>query len=351
MAATSSLPVARRKFSVIILFALLACLLTATETFAQSRTKPRTDLPCITDVNDGCLEVSTSPGGYPVMIDGRPAGQTTESKRQIALPPGPHTVEILFPNGNNWRQTFNVISRRIHCINLNYNPRTISIPPPPVVPCPYPVNVSAPTLVKDGSIITFTADVDYQGQSGLNYTWTVSPPSARILSGANSPTITVDSTGLGGRRITAILVVDDGSGNRNCRQTAQSASLIEALPLPQAELPDEFLSVSNDADKARLDYLAIKLQENPTYRAYVIAYGGRTTCRQQADILIRCALRYLVDQRGIDAARITTINGGLREQESYQLWVMAPGGTAPTPTPSLAPQDARPRRNCSRRCS
>ncbi|HEX8475794.1 MAG TPA: hypothetical protein VF666_17345 [Pyrinomonadaceae bacterium] len=355
MAAISSLPfVARRLRAILVGFALLACLLPIGETGAQNRTKKvtRNDLPCITDVNDGCIEISTTPGGYPVVIDGAPSGPTTEAKRQIALSPGPHTVEILFPNGNTWRQTFNVVSRRIHCINLNYNPRTVSIPPPPVVPCPYPVNVSAPTLVRDGSIITFTADVDYQGQSGLNYTWTVSPPSARIMSGANTPTITVDSTGLGGRRITAILVVDDGSGNRNCRQTAQAASLIEGFPPPpQAELPDEFLSVSNDADKARLDYLAIKLQENPSYRAYVIAYGGRTTCREQADILIRCALRYLVAQRGIEASRITTINGGLRDHESYQLWVLAPGTTPPTPTPTLSPSDARPRRTCARRCS
>src|SRR5687767_4266272 len=134
----------------------------------------------------GRIEVSTSPGGYPILIDGKPAGETTASVRLIDLPPGRHSVEILFPNGTRWARDFTIAPGRKECIALNYRPRTVSIPRPPVSPCPYPVNVSAPASVNDGDIITFTADVAYSGPSGLNYTWTVSPPSARIVSGAGT---------------------------------------------------------------------------------------------------------------------------------------------------------------------
>src|SRR5207302_7000114 len=133
---------------------------------------------------------------------------------------GTHTVEIICTTEERWTREFNVNAGRVYCIGLAYAPRTVPIPPK--VPCPYPVNVSAPSAVNDGDVITFTADVAYTGSSALNYTWTVSPASARIVSGAGTPTIMVDSSGLGKQRIEAILVVDDGSGERTCRRTAEA---------------------------------------------------------------------------------------------------------------------------------
>ena len=41
---------------------------------------------------------------------------------------------------------------------------------------------------EEGDTITFSSDVSYSGSSALNYTWTVSPPTARILTGAGTPT-------------------------------------------------------------------------------------------------------------------------------------------------------------------
>jgi tetratricopeptide (TPR) repeat protein len=93
-------------------------------------------------------------------------------------------------------------------------------------PCPYPLAVNAPEKVGDGDIVTFTADVGYQGQSPLKYVWTVSPSTARITSGAGTPSITVDSSGLGNKSVTALLVADDGSGERSCRQTAYGETAV-----------------------------------------------------------------------------------------------------------------------------
>ena len=312
--------------------------------------KNRKNLPTM-----GRIEVTTNPGGNPIIIDGRAAGETTEFVRQIDLPPGPHTVEIIFPNGTRWSNAFNIIAGRKECIALNYRPRTINIPAAIVSPCPYPVNVTVPGSVNDGDIVTFSADANYEGQSALNYTWTVSPANARIINGAGTPTISVDTTGLGNRRVMAILVVDDGSGDRNCRQTAQSSTAVlspVAPPVTNRRF-DEFPSVAFDDDKARLDNLAIELQNSPGSVGYIIAYGGRTSRAGLASLLSERARNYLVNTRGISAERIIAVNGGLRESPTYELWIVPQGAEPPRATPTLDPSQARPasstRRGRSRR--
>ncbi|MET0623936.1 MAG: hypothetical protein ABW250_13205 [Pyrinomonadaceae bacterium] len=297
----------------------------------------------------GRIEVSTQPGGYPITIDGQPAGETTDYVRAIELEPGTHTVEILFPNNTRWSQAFNIIAGRKNCIALNYRPRTIDIPTIPVSPCPYPVNVTAPAQVNDGDIVTFTADVGYQGPSALNYTWTVSPPAARILSGVGTPTITVDSSGLGNRRVTAILVVDDGSGDRSCRQTAQAATGVTPLPnITPSKRFDEFPSIAFDDDKARLDNLAIELQNSPGSTGYVIAYAGRGRPAGEAARMGRRALDYLTTARGISRERLVFIDGGHREANAFELWVVPQGAESPRPTPTLTPEQAAPSRRTRR---
>jgi len=330
-------------FAAFVALAACAALLT-TDALAKKQKNKKNQQP-----TTGRIEVSTQPGGYPMTIDGQPAGETTDYVRAIELEPGTHTVEIIFPNNTRWSQTFNILAGRKNCIALNYRPRTIVIPAVPVSPCPYPVNVTAPAQVNDGDIVTFTADVGYQGQSALNYTWTVSPPAARILSGVGTPTITVDSSGLGNRRLTAILVVDDGSGDRSCRQTAQAATGVGSLPnITPPKRFDEFPSVAFDDDKARLDNLAIELQNSPNSTGYLIAYAGRGSRAGEADRMGRRAVEYLTTARGISRERLVFINGGHRESNSFELWVVPQGAEAPRPTPTLTPEQAAPTRRTRR---
>ncbi|MCA1594104.1 MAG: hypothetical protein LC754_15920 [Acidobacteria bacterium] len=325
-----------RVLTIAILFAVFAC--SSARMFeAQAKQKNQKNQPV-----PGRIEVSTNPAGYPVVIDGKPAGETTEYVRAIELDPGPHTVEILFPNNTRWAHTFNIVLGRKECIALNYRPKPFNIPAIAASPCPYPVNVSAPATANDGDIITFTADVGYAGQSALNYTWTVSPPAARIVSGAGTPTITVDSTGLGNRRVTAILVADDGSGDRNCRQTAQAMTGILAPDIRQpAKRFDEFPVVAFDDDKARLDNLAIELQNNPGSTGYIIAYAGRTSRPGTADGLGARARGYLVDTRGISGSRLVVVNGGYRESNTFEIWLVPQGAEPPRATPTVQPGDVR----------
>lgn len=319
------------KTAVTILIAVtfaLAC--TSTTAFAKKK-----------KVKYGTIEITTNPGGFPLRIDGKPEGDTSTTVRVLELDPGHHNIEILLPNGGRWARDFDVEQGRKLCVNLNYHPKKYTITKSP---CPYPVNISAPVSVNDGDLITFTSDVAYGGSASLNYTWTVSPSEARIVSGAGTQTITVDSTGLGSQRVTATLVVDDGSGDAMCRQNAQASTnvVLKTPPQPECKPFDQFQSVAFDDDKARLDNLAIELQNAPDAQAYIMIYAGRTSRAGQADLLGKRTTDYLVNQRGVDSGRITIVNGGYRDTDFIEIFICPPGAKTPQPTPTVQPGDAQP---------
>lgn len=295
----------------------------------------------------GIIKVLSTPSGLPIEVDGKPEGVTSSDYRSFDLGPGVHTIVISLPNGQRWTREIDLEAGRIKCVALNYRPSL----PPLKSPCPYPVILSAPPQVSEGQTIIFTSDVSYSGSTPLNYTWTVSPASARVLSGAGTPTIEVDSTGLAGERITATLVVDDGSGEPACRQTAQATTYIP--PTPPRESPsrqfDVCCSCSFDDQKARLDNLAIELQADPTSTTYVIAYGGRTSRIGQGDLLAERARAYLVNMRNLDQSRIVVINGGFREEDCVELWIVPSGATPPQPSPTVGAGDVRPAPPATRR--
>lgn len=287
-------------------------------------------------VRNGRMEITTNPGAYPVVIDGQANGETSTTGRVIELPPGAHTVEVVMPNGSRWIRQFTIVSGRKQCIVLNYAPTPITIAHSP---CPYPVNVAAPAVVNEGDVITYSSDVSYGGSSALNYTWTVSPASARIVGGAGTPTITVDTTGLGGQRVTAILVVDDGSGEAACRQAAQASTNVTpvAPPIRQPRRFDEFPSLNFDDLKARLDNLAIQLQNEPDSTGYIIVYAGRNSRAGQAERLGERARQYLTQMRHLDPNRLVIVNGGVRDTDTFEIWLVPQGAQPPQATPTGQP--------------
>lgn len=288
----------------------------------------------------GTIKILSTPAGLLLTIDGKPHGETTADYRAFDLEPGTHSVDIRMPNGTHWTRSIDLPAGRVKCVVVNYRP----IPPIPTSPCPFPVNISAPQTVNEGEIITYSADVNYAGTNGLKYKWNVTPGNARILSGAGTPTITVDSTGLAGQQITATLVVDDGTDDSMCRQAAQA---ITNIPVQEKRVIvgrefDRCCSCSNDDQKARLDNLAIELQADPLSTTYLFAYAGRSSQTGQADRLLARARDYLVNQRRIDGSRIVLINGGYREEDCVEAWIVPQGATAPQASPTVQPGDAKP---------
>jgi hypothetical protein len=286
------------------------------------------------------LKILTTPGGLPLWVAGKFYGETTTSYRSINLEPGLHTVVITLPGGMRWTREIDLPAGRVKCVAVNHKPR----PPLPILPCPFPVSLSAPEQVNEGEIVTYTADVVYKGSAKLAYKWTVSPGNARIISGAGTPTITVDSTGLGGQQIAAMLVVDDGSGEATCLQAAQAITTVPA-PEKRTIVGREFdtcRSCSNDDLKARLDNLVIELQNDPSTQTYLFAYGGRNSAAGTADHLLARARDYMVNQRGVDASRIVLTNGGFREEDSLEVWIVPNGAKPPQPTPTVPAGDVKP---------
>lgn len=315
--------------SVVLLALFFIAAYPSTSTFAKTK-----------KAKHGTIKILTTPGGLLLTIDGKQRGETLTEYRAFDLEPGVHNVVVRLPNGNLWSREIEVPAGRIKCVVVNYKP----LPPAPKSPCPFPVNVSAPQSVAEGEIITFAADVNYGGTAGLKYNWVLSPATARIMSGAGSPTITVDSTGLGGQRVIATVTADDGSADPACAQTAQAVAVVAAVEkkVLVAREFDECNNCTFDDQKARLDNLAVELQNDPSVYAHIIAYGGRTSPIGQVNRLMTRARDYLINERGIDGARIVVVNGGFREGDSVELWVVPTGAAAPRATPTVQAGDLKP---------
>ncbi|HSS20865.1 MAG TPA: hypothetical protein VLL54_12380 [Pyrinomonadaceae bacterium] len=288
----------------------------------------------------GSIKILSTPGGLPIEIDGKAEGETTTDYRSFDRDPGLHTIVITLPNGQRWTREIDLQAGKIKCVAISFRAS------PPVVksPCPYPVSITVDAdVVNEGEVVAFSTDTAYEGNALLNYNWTVTPSSAKILTSVGSK-ITVDTTGLAGQRVVASVVVDDGSGEAACRQTAQASASVR--PHENIEHPtrqyDVCCSCSFDDQKARLDTLGTELQNDPTSRTYIIAYGGRTSRMGQADLLSTRARDYLTTNRGIDASRISVMNGGFREEDCVELWIVPSGGEPPTATPTVQAGDVRP---------
>lgn len=197
-------------------------------------------------------------------------------------------------------------------------------------PCPT-IRVSCPDSVPVGSPITFTASVE-QGDASVTPTFNWSVSAGTITSGQGTSSITVDTTGIGGQTVTA--TVDVGGYDRSCSGSNSCTTSV----VPEAAQPrkvDEYGNIRFNDEKARLDNFAIALQNEPGSSGTIIAYGGRrgrsTDAQQRADR----ARDYLVNERGIDASRIQTIDGGLREELTVELWIVPTGATPPTASPTV----------------
>lgn len=287
----------------------------------------------------GRVEVTASyperPAGsrdvYPILVNGKQVGVTAvdlAGVQPIDLQPGQYTIEVVFPSRTH-RQVVNVVAGKRHCICLTYRERKRPCPP-------YTVTVSAPTSVAEGSEITFTSEVAYAGSAALNYTWTVSPGGARIVSDQGQPTITVDTDGLGNQPVSATLVLDDGSGDPACPpQRAQvSTDVIREIP---AVIFDRVPPVTYDDLKARLDNLAIELQNTPNAQGYIFVYTAAASRPGQYERLAKRVEDYMVNRRQIDSSRLVILNGGNRDTDFYEFWIVPQGAKPPQASPSVTP--------------
>ena len=90
-----------------------------------------------------------------------------------------------------------------------------------------------------------------------------------------------------------------------------------ALSSAQGQHPsrfDEYGRLPIVDEKARLDNLAIHLQNEPDYVAWLVVYAGQKTCIGDARKRAVRSRDHLVIRRGIRANRVMWIDGGYREE-------------------------------------
>jgi hypothetical protein len=190
-------------------------------------------------------------------------------------------------------------------------------------PCPT-VSVSCPSDVVQGAPVTFTSSVS--GDASVTYNWSVS--AGTISSGQGTSSITVDTATLGGQTVTA--TVELGGLDPSCSRTASCTTGI-TLPPASCHKFDEYADLKFNDEKARLDNLAIQLQQEPGSQAYYVIFGS---CDTEGAARSGRAVDYLVNNRGIDRSRITVVDGGCRESLTVELWLCPTGAAAPTATNS-----------------
>jgi hypothetical protein len=74
---------------------------------------------------------------------------------------------------------------------------------------------------------------------------------------------------------------------------------------------------------------------DPTAQAYIIAYGGRASRAGDAQKAVDKAKGYLGAKCCMDRNRIVTVDGGLREVLTVELWIVPSRAQLPKPTPSI----------------
>lgn len=113
---------------------------------------------------------------------------------------------------------------------------------------------------------------------------------------------------------------------------------------------DSYSSITQEEEKKRLDDFATQLRHyDPNAKGYIIVYAGAQKCAGVAQTIANRIRDYLVGQRGLNPARIITIDGGCREKLTVELWVRPEGAPAPKVIPTNSPKELRDINSTSQR--
>ena len=84
-------------------------------------------------------------------------------------------------------------------------------------------------------------------------------------------------------------------------------------------------------DKPRLDRFAAEIKASESAKAYIIAYAGMVSYKNEARIRLGCIQNYLKIAHGIDGSRLELIDGGYRVEVAVRLLLVEPGDNKPEP--------------------
>ena len=108
------------------------------------------------------------------------------------------------------------------------------------------------------------------------------------------------------------------------------------------ELDGEALTF--EEDKPRIDRFAEEIKNNKSSIAYIIAYAGSVSYKNEARIRLRCIRDHLKTVHGIASSRLRLIDGGYRVDNTVRLYLVQPGDPTPTPYALVNREAVRMRR-------
>ncbi len=126
-------------------------------------------------------------------------------------------------------------------------------------------------------------------------------------------------------------------------ESTQSNENAAAAQFAQTILVDEFGRIGDCDMGARLDNLTVQIQNNSNSKAHIIIYGGHNVLPAEYDEQSRYVTRagnryvhYLTGTRGFAPELITIVDGGIREVQTTELWIVQEGAAPPQPTKTIA---------------
>ncbi len=215
-------------------------------------------------------------------------------------------------------------------------PSRTPTPTPSPTPTPEPKQMPCPTVgiqaapggqIRDGQPVSFVLNLN-GGDSRVQPTilWSVS--AGLIKAGQNSRKIDVDSTGSGAdREIKAGVWV--GGYAPECLLEAKAAIKV----IPAAAKIGEVGELAPDRLTNLLKVLGSTLAQSPD-NLYIFAYAGRKSDRGYALNWLK-RMKDEISMAGLDARRIVAMDGGFREEPSFEFWTVPPGSEAPRPSPTV----------------
>ena len=111
---------------------------------------------------------------------------------------------------------------------------------------------------------------------------------------------------------------------------AASQARQQEQPTPGgARLIDKFGEIQISDLKARLDFFATELQDNPGSTGLIAAYGATHRFPGWPMRRLRLMQSYLVSTRGLDPSAFAVVNAGLRDDTYFEMWLVPPGADPP----------------------
>lgn len=117
--------------------------------------------------------------------------------------------------------------------------------------------------------------------------------------------------------------------------------------------PDDGSGRTFEQDRPRLDRFAEEMKVNSSADAYIVAFAGLVSYKNEARIRLNCIRKYLIITHGIAPSRLKLIDGGYRVEKSVKLFLVNRGEPKPPPFPTVNRQAVRmtkaPKYPCGKR--